>query len=57
MKKLLKTKEDYSRYVQVLRLGGYCILSKPPKKYPCVAMRGGSWITFVYLDDFDDEKY
>jgi hypothetical protein len=56
MKKLLKTKEDYSRYVQLLRLGGYCILSEPPKKYPCVAIYKASWMIFVYLDDFNNEK-
>lgn len=56
MKKTLKTVKDYTCYVQGLRMGGYCILSKPPKKYPCVAIRNGSWITFVYLDDFNNEK-
>lgn len=57
MKKLLKTKEDYTCYVQLLRMGGYCILSKPPKKYPCVAIFNSSWMTFVYLDDFNNEKH
>ena len=58
MKKLFKTKEDYTCYVRGLRMGGYSILSKTPKKYPCVAIHNdGSWITFVYLDDFNDEKH
>lgn len=57
MKKFLKTKEDYNCYVRLLGMGGYCILSKPPKKYPCVAIHNsGSWITFVYLDDFNNEN-
>lgn len=57
MKTLLKTVEDYMTYVRGIEMNGGVILSKPPKHYPCVAIRNnGSWITFVYLDDFSNEE-
>lgn len=57
MKTLLKTVKDYRTYVRGIEMAGGVILSNPPKHYPCVAIHNnGSWITFVYLDDFSNEN-